>query len=123
MRSLLVVLLLAACSRPAPQPPTPVEPVEYLLDSAAADFRAHPPRPDGFRGVRAGYLTENGAKHYRMCGEFSKDGTWTRFATLQTSKYEQWIGGDEHTYCKPEMTWSDRGDLSAELQRRFDAAK
>lgn len=101
--------------------------VEFLLTSAAADFHAHPPRPVRFRGVRSGSLvTADGAKQYRLCGEFQADGgaggaTWTRFATIKTSGYEQWTGGQASPFCEDGGIAWDAGDLSASLQSRLDA--
>jgi hypothetical protein len=71
------------CWRPArrPRPRTPratgetaaataASPKDYLLDSAAGDFRTHPPAPLGFRNVRYGQLDDNGVVSHRLCGEF-----------------------------------------------------
>src|SRR5262245_47390658 len=102
----LVIPLVIACgasdaapngpSNPA-QPPTNPS-VEFLLTSAATDFREHG-HPTRFRHVRSGYITAgDGTKQYRLCGEFlpaeSKGkAEWTPFVTVQTSGYEQWLGG------------------------------
>jgi hypothetical protein len=131
---LLLATLLAACATSAPtvtsraigaSPATPAaSPLDYLLDSAASDFRTHPPTPLGFRNVRYGQMSDGSVRH-RLCGEFQvtrSDGTpeWVEFATLKTSAYEQWLGDTK--YCSDKVQWAP-GDLSAELQRRFDAAR
>jgi len=137
MRRLLVLflaVLLAACSSVhAPADATPAAamasptttPTDFLLESAAEDFRTHPPTPLGFRNVRYGQLDDNGVVSHRLCGEFRvtrSDGNpeWVAFATLKTSGYEQWLGDTK--YCNDKVQWTP-GDLSAELQRRFDAAR
>jgi hypothetical protein len=144
MRSLPIVLLataLAACATPAPADasrtvsapastpaalPIAASPIDFLLDSAASDFRAHPPTPSGFRNVRYGQLiAEDGTVSHRLCGEFQVQKTdsepeWKAFATLKTSGYEQWLG--DTAYCSDKVQWTP-GDLSAELQRRFDATR
>ena len=131
---LLLASLLAACATSAPTV-TPratgetaaaaASPKDYLLDSAAGDFRTHPPTPLGFRNVRYGQLDDNGVVSHRLCGEFRvtrSGGTpeWVAFATLKTSAYEQWLGDTK--YCSDKVQWAP-DDLSAELQRRFDAAR
>ena len=104
--------------------------VEFLLTSAAADFHAHArPRARSFRRVRSGYLVSpDGARQYRLCGEFlpaegGGEAQWTSFATIKTSGYEQYVGGQSASFCAgPTMTW-DEGDLSAALQSRLDALR
>lgn len=104
--------------------------VEALLGAAAGDFRRQQsPRPVRFRGVRSGYLViAGGARQYRLCGEYSpasddEGATWIPFATIQTSPYEQWLGGHAQAYCRePGMRWDD-GDLSATLLARFNASR
>jgi hypothetical protein len=82
--------------------------------------------PSAFRNVRYGQLTESdGSVSHRLCGEFQVARTdsapeWIAFATIKTSGYEQWLGNT--TYCSGKVEWMP-GDLSAELQRRFDATK
>jgi hypothetical protein len=129
---LLLATSLAACTTSAPAD-TPraaraaaASPTDFLLDSAAADFRAHPPRPSAFRNVRYGQsIGADGVVSHRLCGEYQVARTdaapeWAAFATLKTSGYEQWLG--DTAYCRGEIQWVP-GDLSAELQRRFDATR
>ena len=137
MRSTAVLLIaLAAGCQSAPAAklpriatPAPTEDASriYLLDSAAADFHEHGPAPERFRNVRYGVVEGAGGGGMPLvCGEFqteSKPGEWIAFATLQTSKYEQWIGGQGKGFCdRPAFGW-DKDDLSAELQRRVDALR
>jgi hypothetical protein len=138
---LLLATLLAGCAAPAPADapraastpaatpaasPTAASPTDYLLDSAASDFREHPPTPSAFRNVRYGQLVaEDGTVSHRLCGEFQvqksdSEPEWKAFATLKTSAYEQWLG--DTVYCSDKVQWTP-GDLSAELQRRFDATR
>ena len=61
-----------------------------------------------------------------MCGEFHAAGKaeWTQFATIKTSDYEQWIGGTGGSFCSnPSVTWDEGRDLTADLQKTYDAAK
>jgi hypothetical protein len=129
---LLLATFLAACTTPAPADAprraraAAASPTEFLLDSAAADFRTHPPRPSAFRNVRYGQsIGADGVVSHRLCGEYQVARTdaapeWAAFATLKTSGYEQWLG--DTAYCRGEIQWVP-GDLSAELQRRFDATR
>lgn len=102
---------------------------EYLLTSAATDFRTHGPKGElQFRNVhRARQMLNAGEERHLLCGEFlaaSKTGNdeWMAFATIKTSGYEQWLG--ETTYCTNPKTEIDKSrDLTAELQSRFDALK
>jgi hypothetical protein len=129
---LLLATSLAACttSAPAVAPRAAraavVSPTEFLLVSAAADLRAHPPGRSAFRNVRYGQsIGADGVVSHRLCGEYQVARTdaapeWAAFATLKTSGYEQWLG--DTAYCRGEIQWVP-GDLSAELQRRFDATR
>jgi len=126
----LLILLAASCSSaPAvpggPPPGTDDASRNYLLESAAADFHEHGPAPSRFRNVRYGVVEgAGGGSMPLICGEFqtvAKGEEWIAFATLQTSKYEQWIGGQGKGFCdRPAFGW-DKEDLSAELQKRLDA--
>jgi len=99
-------------------------PIQYLLDSAAADFRAHPPQALAFRKVYFGQFEGEGRIQYEICGEFqvAKAGgkkEWLHFATIKTSGYEQYIGGQAISFCTREgMSW-DEDDWSAELTKRY----
>ncbi len=105
--------------------------LQYLLTASATDFHAHrPPDPLRFRSVRFGHLNDpEGKKTYLLCGEFlpaqgGEKAQWTRFATLKTSGYEQWIGGQAATFCMDStVTWEQPGDLSSILQSRLDSLR
>lgn len=123
--------VVIASAGPTPTPaPSDLETVkEYLLTSAAADFREHqPPLPAKFRNVRLGHAgdtTKSGA--WRLCGEFlpSEGGDkaeWTGFATIKTSKYEHYIGSSTNFCTDEKMVW-DTGDLSSALKDKFDSTK
>lgn len=147
---LLTTLVFVACSNaPATKPeaqaasPTAVnvpEPqkasidpkiVDFMLTSAATDFHKHPPGDLAhFRNVRIGHVpAADGTPQYRMCGEFSEvgheaEGQWTAFATLKTSGYEQYIGGQSTTYCQgSSFVWDGADDLSSQLQSKFDSLR
>jgi hypothetical protein len=103
--------------------------VFYLLDMSAKDFHDHqPPVPVGFRNVQFKNLVDADAKnHYMICGEFlSKDmksnDTWTPFATIKTSDYEQWIGSHAVEFCRDakEVAYKTH-DLSSALKLRFES--
>jgi hypothetical protein len=140
--ALWAVLTLAACStaqgpRSGPpagstnlvqaaelQDPTLLPVVQFLIRAAAADFHAHsPPDPTRFRDVRLGHvLTARGEAQYMLCGEFLAAGAggkaeWTRFATIRTSDYEQWLGAQAAGFCDgPAVVWDKAGNLSNALQ-------
>jgi hypothetical protein len=134
--ALLTTLVLVACST-APAAREPAHPhgasassaVEFLLSSAAADFNAHRAAyPARVRNVRSGYVVAaDGARHYRLCGEFlpaqgGSGAEWTRFATVTTDPYEQWLGAQAAPFCDESVTW-DEGDWSALLQNRLDSLR
>ena len=129
------VLLACGCAPPdreQSQPHnTPTSPtVDFLLTSAATDFRTQrPPHPVRFRNVRSGYVvTSEGVRQYRLCGEFlpadeSGKADWIAFATIKTSPYEQWLGESALGFCKDAtMTW-DKEDLSSILLSRFNSLR
>lgn len=143
---LLAALVLAACGTAPPtrsetpaasptqsvatEPPrASIDPVQFLLTSAATDFHTHGPAgPLRFREVRIGHVTTpSGEAQYRLCGQFlrAQEGgkaEWTPFATIKTSGYEQWIGADTARYCQgSSFVWDEEGDLSSSLQSRFDS--
>lgn len=145
----LIAVLLAACGAaptpgsdshspssaqevPTKQQTTSLDSVEqFLVTSAATDFRAHnPPTPSRFRAVRIGHvMTPSGGAQYMLCGEFLpiQEGTtaaWTPFATIKTSGYEQWIGAQSAAFCQgPSVIWDEQGDLSPSLQSKFDSLR
>jgi hypothetical protein len=99
--------------------------IDFLLDSAAADFRAHPPVAVDFRKVYFGQFDAKGQPpQYEICGEFKVVGDdgkskWMHFTTIRTSGYEQYIGGQASSYCTREgMSW-DEDDWSAQLRKRY----
>lgn len=115
----------------SPLTTAPLHPsVEFLLTSAATDFHTHrPPHPARFRDVRSGYvIAPDGTRQYRLCGEFLPSqetgrADWTPFATLQTSGYEQWLGAQAESFCKPSgVTW-EKEDLSSSLLSRLDSLR
>jgi hypothetical protein len=105
--------------------------VEFLLTSAATDFRTHGPYPIlQFRDVRIGHdLTSDGTKVYTLVGQClpareGGKGAWTPFATIKTSGYEQYIGGQAVAfYQKSSFVWDEMGDLSSVLQSRLDSLR
>jgi hypothetical protein len=134
--ALLTALVLAACGT-APATRDPSQPrsasldpaVEFLLTSAATDFHAHPASyPARVRNVRSGYyVNADGTRQYRLCGEFlpaqgGDRAEWTRFVTIKTDPYEQWLGGQAAPYCDSPVTWHE-GDLSSLLQSRLDSLR
>jgi hypothetical protein len=146
---LFAILVLAACSTapvtrreyPAVSPTEAPAPerrqasmdsvVQFLLTAAATDFHTHrPPDPARFRDVRLGHrVTPSGKEQYMLCGQFlpaqeAGKAEWTRFATIKTSGYEQWIGAQAAGYCQgPSVTWDEVGDLSSSLQSRLDSLR
>jgi hypothetical protein len=105
--------------------------VEFLLTAAATDFHTHrPPDPGGFREVRIGHvMTPGGEEQSMLCGQFlpAQEGgkaEWTRFATIKTSDYEQWIGDQAAAFCQgSSVLWDEEGDLSSSLQSRLDSLR
>ncbi len=134
-RIILASLLLAACGAAPIKPTAPIArpnpAAEVLLTTAANEFHTHAPKdPVGFRDVRLGHRSnEDGGARYVLCGEFLPThdpgkANWVHFATLQTSGYEQWIGGQALGHCTdPGIQWDDAGDLSASLQSRVDSLR
>jgi len=128
----LVAFGTAPVARAQSHPPNAsVNPaVEFLLTSAATDFHAHRSwHPVRFRDVRSGYVvTSDGTRQYRLCGEFLSaleggKAEWTKFVTIKTSGYEQWLGAQAGSFCKrSSLTW-DNGELSSSLQRRLDSLR
>ena len=93
------------------QKPSTDEVVQYLLASAAQDdFHDHGPAGQlRFRDVRIG-RNKKGVEMYRMCGQFQKvaegggKAEWLYFATVKTSGYEQYVGGQTSSFCK-DIKW------------------
>lgn len=96
--------------------------VQFLMTSAAKDFRNHqPPTPIDFRDIKIGYLTStNNAKNFILCGEFlSKENKeWIEFATIKTEGYEQYIGKTH--YCQEATTVLTDAKLSADLIKMME---
>jgi hypothetical protein len=137
-RAMLFAIVLVACgttassrAEPEPRDASLDTVVQFLIESAATDFHTHraTSNPGRFRNVRVGHVTTaNGEKQYLMCGEFlpvSDAGKteWLHFATIKTSGYEQWIGGQSIGFCKGSVVWDKVGDLSAALQSRLTSLR
>jgi hypothetical protein len=105
--------------------------MQYLLTSAAADFQKHGPSgPLNFRDVRMGHIVQpDGEKRYLLCGQFqsTQQGSkaeWTPFATIKTTGYEQFIGGQGDEYCHRSSFMLDtENDLSSSLQSQLDSQR
>lgn len=109
-----------------------IEPIrQFLLTSAATDFHKHGPAgPLGFRDVRMGHIAQpNGENRYLLCGQFQsrQEGSkaeWTPFATIKTTGYEQYIGGQTDEYCRRSSFVLDaESDLSSSLQSQLDSLR
>ena len=108
---------------------TSIEPIQqFLIASAATDFHDHGPKgPLRFRNVRVGHLVTDGKESYRLCGEFQPapeagKPEWTPFATIKTSGYEQYIGGQAGSHCQgSSFVWDTQDDLSASMQHQLDS--
>ena len=135
--ALATTIALAACDRtakPEADAGTRVaatEPavVESLMTWAATDFRAQQaPKPVRFQRVQSGSVPVAGAeRQYRLCGEYSPssqgDADWIPFATIKTSRYEQWLGGSALGYCNDTALVRDAENLSARMLSRFDSVR
>ncbi len=104
--------------------------VQFLLTSAATDFHTHPPSAIRFRDVRIGHvMTASREEQYMLCGQFlpAREGgkaEWTPFATIKTSRYEQWLGAQAAGLCQgSSVIWDKEGDLSSSLQSRLDSLR
>ena len=145
----LLTLVLAACSTTPvsqsqsqaaspgqglaseePKPSTD-SPMEFLLRSAATDFHAHrQPVVERFRDVRFGHvMAQAGAKQYQLCGEFlpqqrEDKAEWTPFATIKTSGFEQYLGGQAASWCqRSQFVQAGDEDLSLTLEKRLDSMR
>ena len=74
-------------------------------------------------------MTSSREPQYMLCGEFllaREEGTeeWTPFATIKTSDYEQWLGGQALAFCQGQsVTWHEVGDLSSSLSSRLESLR
>lgn len=108
-------------------------PVDFLLTKAATDFHnQHPSDPIHFHDVRLGHVSSSdGAVRHILCGEFERarengKGERTFFVTIDTAGgphgYDLQLGGQVASLCREaSLVWDNEGDLSAALQRTFDA--
>lgn len=104
-------------------------PLTTLIDASATDFHQNTSKSIQFRGVRLGYqLTPQAEKQFLICGEFMQfnggnKGAWSRFSTIKTEGYEQWLGALAAGLCdKASIVWEEQPeDLSDRLQDTFDA--
>lgn len=94
---------------------------QFLLTSAANDFRAHqPPTPIDFRNIKIGYIkSPNGEKMFTLCGEFlaKEDKEWVYFTTIKTFGYEHFLGKTQ--YCHDTTIVLTDESLSVELKNLF----
>ena len=95
--------------------------VQFLITSAAADFRNHQsPAPIDFRKVKIGYITSpNNEKIFILCGEFlsQENNEWVEFTTIKTSGYEQYLGKTQ--YCQDATMVLTDENLSVELKNKL----
>lgn len=140
----IAAVVLAACGGPpgtrgdsraviAPQSlaPETQRVVEFLLTAAANDFHTHrPPEPARFRNVRVGHgFAPDGTQRYMLCGQFlpvpgAGAASWTPFATIKTSGYEQWIGAQAEGFCQNStVVWDNAADLSSSLESRLTSLR
>jgi hypothetical protein len=99
------------------------EVVEFLLSTAATEFKMPSPlTPVAFRRVRVGYFSDTSPGRYVLCGSVQSSTPqkteWIQFATIQTSPYEQWLGGVAESVCRSKKVKWYTGDLSADLLKR-----
>lgn len=94
----------------------------YLIASAGRDFKAHTAGPVEVRSVRYGLRdTTGGVQSHVLCGEYRRvtatDTTpWTEFSTVETSRYEQWLG--ETRYCQIIAgVWNKDDSVTVRLQK------
>lgn len=95
--------------------------VQFLMTSAASDFRNHqPPTPIDFRNVKVGYLkSPESDTLFVLCGEFlsKEESGWIEFTTIKTSGYEQYIGKTQ--YCHDATMVLTDQKLSVELKNKL----
>ena len=94
---------------------------QFLITSAATDFRNHqPPTAIDFRNIKIGYISsQNSEKIFVLCGEFlSKEhNEWVGFTTIKTSGYEQYLGKTQ--YCQEATMVLTDENLSLRLKNKF----
>jgi hypothetical protein len=95
--------------------------VQFLIASAANDFRNHqPPTPLDFRNVKIGYITSsNNERIFLLCGEFlsKENNEWVEFTTIKTSGYEQYLGKTQ--YCQDATMVLTDENLLVGLKAKF----
>jgi hypothetical protein len=130
-----VLVCLLGCSKAAGQSATQQyvasgqEPSTLLIEASSTDFYQHTSKSIQFRSVRLGYLlTPESEKQFLICGEFlpvevGANGAWSRFATIRTDGYEQWLGAQAAGICdQASIVWEEsQEDLSGRLKSAFDA--
>ncbi len=103
--------------------------VQFLITSAATDFHTHqPPTPIDFRNVEIGYLlSSTKEKQYLLCGEFlpkekAEKNEWETFATIKTSGYEHYLGGNKPlSYCQDAIKiLTSENTFTTELKNKLD---
>jgi hypothetical protein len=112
----ILIAALLACAHMAA-----ASPVDSLLDSTAADFKAHGPRPVDARAVRAGVISQDGKAQTIICGQVLPAGDgkdWTDFSTIRTSGYEQAVGWQATALCAKAKIDTDK-DLTPALKMRL----
>jgi len=127
-----VVIILAACDGKTTDTPNTIsvadeKTIEFLLDSAAGDFRRTSKQlPSDFKNVYFGQIFhKTGVTQNILCGEFFANleggsGIWTDFATVQTVGYEQWLGASSGQFCKhDEAQIHSKNDLTSEIKQRL----
>lgn len=98
--------------------------VEFLLSTAVSEFRTPGRvRAISFRNVQVGYFADTGPGRYVLCGNVevakTQGSEWIQFATIQTSGYEQWLGGVAASICASSYVRWYPGDYSPELLKRL----
>lgn len=101
---------------------------ESLVSSAVSDFAANGPQPEEVRNVHMRYAeNDHGARSYSLCGQFLPANVpkakWTQFATVKTTPYEQWFGGQAEGLCERALRVSEGDEgLTTVLQARLSAS-
>lgn len=123
----IVNAVASEASRSTKAPAEPPKGVtEFLLSTAAAEFKTSSPlRIAALRQVRVGYFSDVGPGRYVLCGRVrpadSRKTGWIQFATVQTSPYEQWLGGVAESICTSKKIKLYPKDLSSELLKRVQS--